>query len=354
MRATLQSPDSRPAAEFETTREILLIAVFVLFSSVSYFLIEYDRLRSVGVELEAWVNGILAGIVPAPVQYRVALPYLAHFFEAHCRLRPNQSLPGIEAVAYACALTLLYLLFRGSQQVQNSGGLRRLVILGLFLAAAQFPVLWIFPWDRPETLPGTLYLTAMIFLISSRSRMPYLALCGLTVLLSLGQALVRADLPVIVGAALLLSAAIAIPFPISRIRVATLGMLCSVAGGATQVYLQRIAFPAARYPADTPKIQLLTNLNPFDAPIHIPEFLCALLPLIVTLLLWRRCKVAIDSSDKLVLLMCLLYLPVWVTTGLMAEVRIFVPFLFLASPTIAKIWAAFLLNEDSDAFGSAA
>jgi hypothetical protein len=40
---------------------------------------------------------------------------------------------------------------------------------------------------------------------------------------------------------------------------------------------------------------------------------------------------------------------VWITTGLMAEVRIFVPLLFLASPTIAKIWATFLLGESSEA-----
>jgi hypothetical protein len=31
--------------------------------------------------------------------------------------------------------------------------------------------------------------------------------------------------------------------------------------------------------------------------------------------------------------------------GLVVEVRIFVPFLFLASPTIAKLWTAYLFND---------
>ncbi len=33
--------------------------------------------------------------------------------------------------------------------------------------------------------------------------------------------------------------------------------------------------------------------------------------------------------------------------GLVVEVRIFVPFLFLASPTIAKLWGAFLFNQEN-------
>ena len=65
-----------------------------------------------------------------------------------------------------------------------------------------------------------------------------------------------------------------------------------------------------------PKIQLLTNLNPLSAPLHIPVFLTALLPLIVSVVLLRRYRLPLEASDKLVLLMCLVYLPLWITTGL--------------------------------------
>lgn len=345
MRATLQPPDSLPVAKAESNREVILVAVFILFSSVSYFLIQYDRLRTMGPGLEDWVNAILAGTVAAPIQYRIALPYLAHLFAILIHLQPNQSLPLIESAAYLFALTLLYRLFRGSPQVEHSSPTRRLIVLGLFLAAAQYPVLWIFPWERPETLPCAVYLAAIVLLVARPRRIPFAVICVFTLILSLGQALIRADVPVIVGVAILLSAALSIPFPSSRTQVAIVGLLSCVTGGGTQLYLQCIAYRTATYPADTPRIQLLTNLNPLYAPFHIPIFLTVLLPLMVSVLLWRRYRIALDSSDKLVLLMCLLYLPVWITTGLMAEVRIFVPFLFLASPTIAKIWTGYLLNE---------
>jgi hypothetical protein len=323
----------------------VLAAVFIFFSSFSYLLIQYDRLRT--ADMENWARIILAGSLPAPVQYRIGLPLLTHFLELHTHLRVNQSLPLIESLSYALALTLLYLLFRGSLRVQQVSRSHRFVILGLFFAAAQFPVLWIFPWEREETLPTAFYLAAIVLLIVRRGRMPFALACLLTVLLSFAQALLRADVPFMAGIAILICAAMAVPFSRPRAHIATLGLLCTATGAAVQLYLQRIAYPTATYPPNTPKIQLLNNLNPIYPPLHMPEFLTALLPFIVSLVLLRRYRLALDSSDKLVLLLCLVYLPVWIATGLIAEVRIFVPYLFLASPTIAKLWASYLLKEDT-------
>jgi hypothetical protein len=159
----------------------------------------------------------------------------------------------------------------------------------------------------------------------------------------------RADVPIAVGIAILLAAALAIPFPRPSSHMAGLGLLCVAVGGGVQLYMQRIAYPTATYPAGTPKFQLFANLNLLFPPLHIPIFLTALLPLIVSLILLRRHHLSLDSSDKLVLFILLIYLPVWVAMGLVAEVRIFVPFLFLASPTIAKLWGAFLFDEGSEA-----
>jgi len=94
---------------------------------------------------------------------------------------------------------------------------------------------------------------------------------------------------------------------------------------------------------------LLANLNLFHPPLHIPIFLTALLPLIVSLVLLRRHRLPLDPSDRLVLLVRLIYLPLWVTMGLVVEIRIFVPYLFIASTTIAKIWGAFLFNGGNGA-----
>jgi hypothetical protein len=328
-------------------REILIVSVFILFTSISFFLIQYDRMRTAGPVLDQWIQDIFAGVVPAPMQYRIALPIFMHFLELHAHLRVNQSLPLIEFLCYAFALTLLYLLFRCSHQVKSASYSHRLVLLGFFLAVTQFPILWIFPWGHPETLPTTFYLAAIVVLIVRRSHIPFAIVCLLTALLSLGQALTRADVPVVVGASVLMAAAMDIPFPRPRSHVAIMGLLCAATGTAAQLYLQFIAYPTTTYSPTTPKFQLLANLNLLHPPLHIPDFLIALLPFIVSLILLRRHHLHLESSDKLVLLILLAYLPVWGTVGLVAEVRIFVPFLFLAAPTVAKLWTAFLFNEDA-------
>ncbi len=326
-------------------RESLLVAVFVLFTSLTFFLIQYDRMRTVGTSLDDWVRLKLSGTMSAPDQYRIGLPLLMHFLEVHTRIRANQSLPLIEFVCYALALMFLYLIFRGSHQVEAAIPAHRFALLGLFFAAAQFPILWIFPWERPETLPTTFCLAALVLLVVRRSRIPFAVVCLLAALLSLAQALMRSDVPVVLGAAILISAAMAIPFPRPRSHIAILGLLCATIGGAVQLYLQRVVYPTATYSPTTPRFQLLTNLDLLHLPLNIPIFLTALLPLIVSLVLFRRHRLALDPSDKLVLIVCLVYLPAWVAMGLMAEVRIFVPFLFLAAPTIAKLWGAFLLHQ---------
>jgi len=326
-------------------RELLLVAVFVVFTSFTFFLIQYDRMRTAGSGLDALIRNTLAGILPAPDQYRIGLSLLMRFLQLHAHIRPEQSLPLIEFLSYAFALMLLYLLFRCSPQAENATDSHRLVLLGFFFAAAQFPILWIFPWERWEALPTTFYLAAIVILIVRRSRIPFALVCLLAALLSLGQALMRAEVPVALGIAILLSAAMNIPFPRPRSHIAILGLFCVAIGGAIQLYLQRIAYPNAAYSPTTPRFQLLANLDLIHPPLHIPIFLTALLPLIVSLVLLRRHHLPLDPSDKLVLLICLVYLPVWVTMGLVVEVRIFVPFLFLASPTIAKLWTAYLFND---------
>jgi hypothetical protein len=250
----------------------------ILFTSVTFFLIQYDRMRSSGPALEGWIQTMRAGVTPAPIQYRVALPCLVHFLEVHGHFKPNHSLPLLEFVAYVLALVLLYLIFRSSRRVIDAPPTVRLVLLGFFLTATQFPILWIFPWDRPETLPTFLFLTAIVLLIVGRGRMPFAVACLLTVLLSFGQALMRADVPIVTGIAILLAVAISVPFVRSGPRIAILGALCAGVGGAVQIYMQHIAYPHTTYPADTARFQLLANLTNRGAPFHMPIFLTSLLP----------------------------------------------------------------------------
>jgi hypothetical protein len=323
------------------------VAIVILFTCTSFFFIQYDKLRTGEPALERMVHDFHQGGLPAPVQYRIGIPFLVGFLKQYTHMELRQSVPLVEALSYAACLGLLYGLFSSSARAKSARDSHRAALIAFFLAITQFPILWIFPWERPETLPTALYLAAVVVLVACRNRIPFPLLCLLIVALSLGQALMRADVPVVLGAALLLSVALPIPLPRPRSSIAILGLLASATGACVQFYLRHVAYPNAHYPPTTPKIQLLNNLS-LDPPLHIPEFLIALLPFLATLFLLRRYRPHLESQDKLVLLICLLYLPVWVVVGLVVEVRIFVPFLFLASPTMAKLWTAFILSEDVD------
>ncbi len=323
------------------------MAIVILFTCTSFFFIQYDKLRTAEPTIEQMVKDFHQGICPAPVQYRIGIPFLIGFLKHYTHMELRQSVPLVEALSYAACLWLLYGLFSSSARVKVARDSHRAALLAFFLAITQFPILWIFPWERPETLPTALYLAAVVVLVACRNRIPVPLLCLLIVALSLGQSLMRADVPVVLGAALLLAAAMAIPLPRPRSSIAILGLLASATGAGVQFYLQHVAYPNARYEPTTQKFQLFNNLR-LDPPMHLPEFLIALLPFFATLFLLRRFRFRLEPEDKLVLLICLLYLPVWVAVGLIVEVRIFVPFLFLVSPTMAKLWTAFLLREDSD------
>jgi hypothetical protein len=53
----------------------------------------------------------------------------------------------------------------------------------------------------------------------------------------------------------------------------------------------------------------------------------------------------LDAIDRLVLMSSALYLPVWLTVGIIDEVRVYVPFLFALSMVAAKVSAPFLMRE---------
>ncbi|MDA4132523.1 MAG: hypothetical protein OK454_05275 [Thaumarchaeota archaeon] len=336
-----------PGAASGSRRELLLAAVLIFFNSFSFFLIQYDRMRTQGPGIESWLRYKFSGVLSEGDQYRIGMPYLTRFLELHTPLKPTQSIPLIEFLAYALALVLLYLLVRSSPRMQTASPSYRFAVLGFFFAAVQLPVLWIFPWERTETLPTAFYLAAIVFLVVRRSRIPFALVCLLAILLTFVQAFFRSDATVISGVAILIAAALNVPFPRPRASTAFLGLLCCAVGGSTQLYLQRVAFPVIR-DAQTPStFQLLKNLNLTIAPLHTPIFLTAILPLMVSLYLLRRYRLKLESSDKLVLLICLIYLAIWINLGLASEVRIFVPYLFLASPTLAKLWTAFLLPDEN-------
>jgi hypothetical protein len=327
----------------ETRRQHVTAAIVILFLSFSFFLIQYDRLRSAEPMLEIWYQQKVAGTLPFGDQYRIAIPFAAHFLKSHVRLEMRQTIPLIESACYGGGLTALYLLLLTSPIFAAATRAKQLAMLGLFFATVQFPILWIFPWERPETLPTMFYLAVVSLIVLSR-RLPLLPACRLAVLASFAQAFARTDAPMLFGLALLAAAAIGFSMPRSRRSVALVGLLCGATGAAVHLYL------AHRFPRVSPNqratdMNLLRNFNPLVAPIHVPIFFIALLPFFFSLVLMRRYRIPLDSTDKLTLLIALLYLPIYITFGVLAEVRIYVPYLFLLAPLFAKLWIRFLSGE---------
>ena len=334
--------DVRTNRSVGTKRSGLVAAVVIVFLTLTYFLIQYDRSRTVEASLQVWYQAKRAGVLNEGDQYRIGLPFLAHFLEVHTPLEMRQSIPLMQALSYGAGLTALYLLLVTSSLFKSAGRAQRLLASGIFFGVVQLPILWIFPWDRPETLPTMGYL-AVITLVILNERIALAWACLLAVVLSFGQSLARTDAPLVVGLATMIGATF-FPFRRSRRSIALLGLLCAATGATVQLYLHRL-YPSVLPEQRATTLQLFRNLNPFNGPFHIPEFLTALLPFFFSLALIRRYRLRLDATDKLILLISLIYLPIYVAFGIMAEIRIYVPYLFLLSPVIAKLWAQFLWTD---------
>lgn len=329
-------------------RQHLLASVIILFLSASFFMIQYDRGRLLEAEFQSWYQAKASGASFAPDQYRIALPLLAHFLQMHMRMQMRQSIPLLESMSYGLGLVCLYLLLVRSSVFQAGSGIQRVAYTGMFFAAAQLPVLWIFPWERAETLPTMFYLAVVTF-ITVEQRIPPAPGCLLVTVLSLGQALNRSDAPVAAGLAMLIASATT---PLSRPRrtLAIFGALCLATGAATQIYLKHL-FPNAHTDPTVPVLQLFYNFSPTYpyAVYRVPTFLLGLLPLFFTLFLLRREHHQLDPADWLTLLIAIVYLPIYMTIGIIGEVRIYVPYLFLLTPLIAKVWVRFAVKTGAGA-----
>lgn len=108
------------------------------------------------------------------------------------------------------------------------------------------------------------------------------------------------------------------------------------------LYLVR-HFPNTHPEQTEATVRLSENFNPLAGHhLHLPILLTATLPLLFTLEVIRRYRLHLDASDWLTFLVALLYLPMYVLLGIVTEVRIYVPYLFLLSPAFAKLWVQFL------------
>jgi len=282
-------------------RERLLAAVVSSIAVVAFFVVEWARARAAASIIDDWVRANVDGVQFAPEQYRVALP----------RLVRSLPLPAPLSVALIESISL--------------GGIFAMLVRGFerglvpFFVAVALPCVWLFSYARPETLPVSAYVVAMVSL-ASRPRWSSIALVA-----TAAAVFVRADVPVVVGAA----------FVVTRVAPA-LGAAVMAEGLAAQAYLQLVAFPSAKYPPNVPRVQLLANL---ESPTSIACLLLVAAPLALAVLAQRRARVSLEAQDRVAIAAAALYAPLWLAFGSLREARIFVPFSFALVPTLTKIWS---------------
>ncbi len=324
-------------------RERRVVGLFLLFAITTTAFFVYNSwhglIFSMGPE-QTWQTPIAY----APDVYRVAMPALQRALH-HLHLAPAVGLMLADFVFGYLALYLTYILasHRLSVAPQHRG--YRFAVIGFFLAAIQFPLAWVLPWQRPETMPTAFFIAAasVIMLRLRHSPVWIVVLACLTLL----QSLTRADAPCFYGIAIValgIGGSWLKDFG-SRRRCIAAGVTVAGTAVLVQAYMQFIRFPHIPYPPGVPRFMLWINLAPhFLAPLFV-----VLAPVVVVVATGLASRVRFRSIDCLAIVAASLYVPIWFTVGSLAEVRIFVPFLLLLTVPASRILATLLAGQTNDA-----
>jgi hypothetical protein len=285
-------------------------------------------------------HAIFVGQDFAPNQYRIGVVYVAKFISDRLHLTKYYGMYAVidfvSAVATCyCLYRLLCLsafLLRRSRQSQSA-------LLAFFLAMLIFPLSWVVPWERQETLPSALYLVLVLLLLRLIKNQP-LWLAAI-LLLTLWQDIVRTDVAAVFGVAVILLSFSSYGKNLfgSRWLGLASGLLIAGVSAAAQYSLKHFIYPHAVYPPDTPSVVLYYNFSSLRSAL---TYSIALLPYIILLVLAWKHRKRLDPEDMVALIASVLYLPLWCIFGLLGEVRIFVPFLLALTPTAAKIMVILL------------
>jgi hypothetical protein len=313
-------------------RERLVVALFLLFAvaTLAHFVhSSWDFVVRIAESQRALHPAATVPVAYAPNLYRVAMPLLFRLFHLKGAIAPTVT----DAVFGYAALSLIYLILADSIGGGAALRIRRALAIAFFLAAIQFPLNWVVPWQRPETMPTAFFVAAATTAVVRLERgTGWMILLGC---LTVWQAFVRADAPFLYGVGVLVLAA-AGPYLsdfASRRRCVLAGAMIAGIAALIQAYLQFVRFPHTPYPPGTRVFMLLTNLQPHFLQI----LLLALLPFIAVVVAGIRLKFPFRSIDRLAISTSLFYLPIWCAVGLVAEVRIYVPFLLLLTIPAARI-----------------
>jgi hypothetical protein len=283
-----------------------------------------------------------------PVQYadvfRIGIPALTQLTK---RIFHTNDIPLIFAlfdlISGFLALYFLYLLTVEIPPGELATPRDRTLRIVAFLAILQFPMAWIVPWQRPETMPSTLFLAICFYCLT---RIATNALWSLPILAATFlEIFLRTDVPFVFGFAIVLVGLWILFRQRSRTARAyvVIGTLIILISGGFQAYLRSL------YPKMKLDIQWKANLTFHNFEVSA----ISLLPFIVFFVFLIVKRPPLQLLDKAAIACALLYFPVYFILGVLSEVRIYAPFLLILSMVAARVSASFLASR-SDAEVSAA
>jgi hypothetical protein len=268
--------------------------------------------------------------------FRLAIPALIRLITKIFHFHDGPLImAGLDFVTGFFSLYLLYLLTVDTPLETPDRPKDRALKIMCFLAIIQFPIAWVVPWQRPETLPSTLFLA---FSLLCLSKIGSSRLWSLPILFALPiQAFVRSDVAIIFGIAIALVGLWTIVKHVSQdeLRVSryyvVLGTLIAIISGGIQAYLHTL------YPEAGVDIQVRTNLG-----FHGLEVLTILLAPFISFFLFLIAKrPPVNIVEKVIIASALLYLPMYFTFGIAGEARIYVPFLLILCVVTARVSASY-------------
>jgi hypothetical protein len=316
-------------------RQFVTAFLAIICATLARFIHEHWFILGLGVRLyESPANHY------APETYRIAIPALGRLILHVFRITDA---PAVSAVMDFCfafsAMYLLYLLLDSqSADVPN-----RSAAVGLLLAFLWFPVMWMVPWIRIETLPTCFYVACALILLAHSARSVWWTL-GLLALTA-WQAFVRSDVPVVLGVAVFLvglTQTAKREFG-SRRFLAIRGLAIAIVAGMIQVYLQFVRYSYARNDPNGSAITLKYNLALHD----LMSLALTLLPFLLFMAMFLVKKPHLGTTDLIVLFASALYLPLWLTVGRVGEVRLYAPFQMALSVVAARVCSIVLTAERS-------
>jgi hypothetical protein len=298
--------------------------------------LDFFRYKAGGFDDPHALEGRLRGLSPAPEQYRMGVYWVAQRVVASLHVAPTMVLALLDGAAGLVALLLLFGVLERTEIYARAERAAQWFGAAAFVLLATWFLGWVLWLQKPETLPATAFVAAMLWLWEPRAATDQIggwkaaALLGLSV----GLATFRADAACLLNAGVFVYAAtrgerLGLPRPAAMLTAA----LGAITASGMQLWLMRVVYPSASY-GRVKMWQLWPNLKHGS---RWPPFLVFLLPLGWMVTQGVRRGFPKDAAGRAMLVGAGFYAALWLAIGKIDEVRIFLPFALALAPLTVQM-----------------